>query len=370
MRRLVNRLARAHSAAARLTPVSIVSPSAPHRIVVLAGGVGGSRFVRGALHAYPGAEVTVIVNTADDITLHGLRICPDLDTVMYTLGGGIDPERGWGRAAETWSAREELEAYGAQAGWFGLGDRDIATHLVRTEALNAGYPLSEVTRALAKRWLPPELGVRLLPMSDERVETHIAITDPSQPSGRRTVHFQEYWVGLHAEPDALAVVQTGLDAAEPAPGVLEAINDADLVLIAPSNPVVSIGPILAVAGIRTAVQRTAAPVVGFSGIIGAGPVLGMAHRLLPAIGVAVSALGVGRHYGSRRAGGVLDGFAVDTVDADTAAALSAGGLPTVATDLLMTEPAATAAFIAQTVAHVDRATVPSPDTRSSARSQP
>ena len=138
----------------------------------------------------------MVANTADDIWLHGLKVCPDLDTVMYTLGGGIDTERGWGRTEETWHAKEELAAYGVEPTWFGLGDRDLATHLVRTQMLEAGYPLSAVTEALCRRWQP---GVRLLPMTDDRVETHIAIDDDAEPSGRRVVHFQEYWVRLHAE---------------------------------------------------------------------------------------------------------------------------------------------------------------------------
>ncbi len=315
------------------------------QIVILAGGVGGSRFTRGVLAAYPDAEITVVVNTADDVTLHGLRICPDLDTVMYALGGGIDPDRGWGRAEETWSVRSELEAYGAEPTWFGLGDRDLATHLVRTQALNAGYPLSDVTAALSRRWLSDLPHVTLLPMSDDRVETHVVIADPAGLEERRAVHFQEYWVRLHAEPEARDVVQVGMAEARPAPGVLEAIGSADLVLVAPSNPVVSIGPILAVPGLRAAVQSSAAPVVGFSPIIGTAPVLGMAHRLLPAIGVEVSAEAVGRHYGSRSAGGVLDGWLVHQADEVAVPRLTADGLRCLATDLIMHSPAATARFV-------------------------
>src|SRR4051795_170762 len=144
------------------------------RIVVLAGGIGGARFLLGvrAVAREIGAEVTAVVNVGDDVTLHGLRICPDLDSVMYTLGGGADPDRGWGRRDETWTVKEELAAYGAEPAWFGLGDRDLATHLVRTRMLEAGYPLSDVTEALAQRWRP---GVRLLPMSDQRVETHVVV---------------------------------------------------------------------------------------------------------------------------------------------------------------------------------------------------
>ena len=226
------------------------------KISVLSGGMGGATFVRGLLHgirsgALPGvtadAAVTVVANTADDLWVHGLKVCPDLDTVMYTLGDGIDPGRGWGRRDETWSTKEELAAYGVEPTWFGLGDRDIATHLVRTQMLDAGYPLSAVTAALCRRWQP---GVRLLPMTDDRVETHIAIADADEPSGRRVVHFQEYWVRLRAQVPAEAVLVVGQDDSTPGPGVLEAIAEADLVVLPPSNPVVSVGTILGVPGIR------------------------------------------------------------------------------------------------------------------------
>jgi LPPG:FO 2-phospho-L-lactate transferase len=315
------------------------------QIAVLAGGVGGSRFVRGVRHGYPDATITVIVNTADDIMLHGLHISPDLDTMMYSLGGGIDPERGWGRADETWRTSAELAAYGVEPSWFGLGDLDLATHLVRTQMLTAGYPLSAVTQALCTRWLHDSDQLRLLPMTDDRVETHIVIDDPGAPSGVRAVHFQEYWVKLHAGPEARQVLQVGIDQARPAAGVLQTIADADLVLVAPSNPVVSIGPILAVPGIRAAIRSARAPVVGFSGIIGGAPVLGMAHRLLPAIGVGVDAASVGLHYGARSERGVLDGWIVDRADAELVPRLRAGGLISDSTDLIMKEPAATAEFI-------------------------
>ena len=311
---------------------------------MLAGGVGGSRFVAGVRHAYPEAEITVVVNTADDMTLYGLRICPDLDTMMYTLGGGIDTERGWGRAEESWRIRDDLCGYGAEP-WFGLGDTDIATHLLRTQWLADGLTLSEVTARLCARWLTdPKLS--LLPMSDDPVETHVSIPDPEL--GRRTVHFQEYWVRLHAEPEALAVEQVGIAAARPAPGLLDRIAGADLILVAPSNPVVSIGPVLAVAGVRRAIRDSAAPVVGFAGILGGAPVLGMAHRLLPAIGVAVDAGAVGLHYGGRRDAsgtGVLDLWVMDSADAASAAELEAAGLPVAVTGLVMSDPGATAEFI-------------------------
>jgi LPPG:FO 2-phospho-L-lactate transferase len=332
-------------------------------ITVLSGGMGGARFLQGLLHGIAGgllpgvatdARVSVVANTADDIWVHGLKVCPDLDTVMYTLGDGIDPERGWGRREETWSAKDELAAYGVEPTWFGLGDRDLATHLVRTQMLDAGYPLSDVTTALCRRWLTPTYGdaVRLLPMTDDRVETHVAIPDPESPSGRRVVHFQEYWVRLRAQVPAETVVVVGLEESSPGPGVIDAITDADLVLVPPSNPVVSVGTILGVPRVREALAATRAPVVGLSPIVGGTHVRGMAEQLLTSLGVEVSAAGVGLHYGSRAAGGVLDGWLVDEVDAAQVARIEAGGLPCRAVPLMMTDPAATAAMAAAAVALV------------------
>ena len=321
-------------------------------ITVLSGGVGGARFLQGLLHLLSvtgrtDARVTVVANTADDIWLHGLKICPDLDTVMYTLGGGIDVERGWGRTDETWNARDELAAYGVEPTWFGLGDRDLATHLVRTRMLDAGYPLSAVTRALCERWQP---GVDLIPMTDDRVETHIVIDDAEEPSGRRAVHFQEYWVRLHAQVPAHAVVPVGIDASTPAPGVLAAIADADLVIVPPSNPVVSVGTILGVPGIRDAVRATAAPVVGLSPVVAGTHVRGMAAQVLAAIGVEVSAAGVAGHYGARSRGGVLDGWLVDTTDARDVARVRDEGIACRAVPLMMTDLDATAAMAHEAVA--------------------
>ncbi len=320
------------------------------RITVLSGGVGGARFLTGLLHlvrtgglgvAPEAVEVTVVSNTADDIWLHGLKICPDLDTVMYTLGGGIDAERGWGRTDETWRVKDELAAYGVGPDWFGLGDRDLATHLVRTQMLDAGYPLSAVTEALCARWQP---GVRLLPMTDDRVETHILVDDPDEASGQRAVHLQEYWVRLRAQVPAHAVVPVGLEKATAGPGVLAALREADVVVLPPSNPVVSVGTILGVAGIRDALRATSAPVVGLSPIVGGHHVRGMAEQLLATIGVEVSAAGVAEHYGARSAGGLLDGWLVDTADADLVERVRATGMAATAVPLLMTDPETTAAM--------------------------
>jgi LPPG:FO 2-phospho-L-lactate transferase len=356
------------------------------RITALAGGIGGARFLVGLLAhlrtAYPDgaggttAEVTVVGNTGDDIRLYGLQVCPDLDTVMYTLGGGISAERGWGREGETFVVKEELAAYGVEPGWFGLGDRDTATHLVRSQMLAAGYPLSAVTEALCVRWEP---GVRLLPMTDDRVETHVVV-DGDEAGTRRAIHFQEWWIRYRAELPAYDIVLVGADDAKAGPGVAEAIRDADVVLLPPSNPVVSIGTILQVPGVRDAVREARGPVVGVSPIVGGAPVRGMADACLTAVGVETSAAAVARHYGTRRAvapergrdtrpaekeqrgapsspegGGVLDGWLVHdgsggpASDAGCVEQLTAAGITTRAVPLLMTDPDATAALAAATL---------------------
>ncbi|GCE02411.1 2-phospho-L-lactate transferase [Embleya hyalina] len=316
------------------------------RIVVLAGGIGGARFLRGLKAAVPEAEITVVGNTGDDIHLFGLKVCPDLDTVMYTLGDGINEEQGWGRRDESWSIREEMAAYGVEPTWFGLGDRDYATHIVRTQMLGAGYPLSAVTEALCARWQP---GVRLIPMSDDRVETHVVIDDPDKPGTRKAVHFQEYWVRLRAAPTAHAIVPVGIETAKPAPGVLEAIAEADLILFPPSNPVVSVGTILGVPGIREALVAAEAPVIGLSPIIGGAPVRGMADRVLEAVGVETSAAAVAQHYGP----GLLDGWLVDTIDAAAVLSVEAAGIPCRAIPLLMSDVEATAEMARAALALAD-----------------
>jgi LPPG:FO 2-phospho-L-lactate transferase len=302
------------------------------RITLLAGGVGGARFSRGLRVAAPDAEITVIGNTGDDIMLFGLHVSPDLDTVMYTLGNGISEDQGWGRADETHVVQAELSAYGAGPDWFSLGDRDFATHIARTSMLSAGMPLSAVTRQLCERWQP---GVTLLPMTDDDVQTHVVIDDES---GARTVHFQEWWVRLHAKVPALSFVAEGADNAVPAPGVLEAIAESDFILLPPSNPVVSIGVILAIPGIAAAVR--AKTVVGVSPIIGDAPVRGMADACLAAIGVRTSAAAVAAHYGRD----LLDGWLVDTADADVASAAEIAGITVRSLPLYMTDATATAAI--------------------------
>jgi LPPG:FO 2-phospho-L-lactate transferase len=306
------------------------------RITVLAGGIGGSRFLLGlrALTAAGrlGHDITVVGNNGDDITLFGLRVCPDLDTVMYTLGDGISAERGWGREDETFRIKDELASYGVGPTWFGLGDLDLATHIARTMWLREGVALDEVTRRLCERWRP---GVTLLPSTNDSVETHVVLADGT------TVHFQEWWVRLHAAVPARAIQLVGADHARPAPGVVDAIVDCDVVLLPPSNPVVSVGTILAISGIADALRATPAPVVGVSPIIGGAPVRGMADACLTAIGVDTSAYAVALHYGARADGGVLDGWLVDEVDVAAVEKLEAEGIRSRAVPLWMTDVDAT-----------------------------
>lgn len=320
------------------------------KVTVLVGGVGGARFLLGVQHllglgqfADPSGgadgtgehELTAVVNVGDDAWMFGVRICPDLDTCMYTLGGGIDPERGWGHRDETWNAKSELAAYGVQPDWFGLGDRDLATHLVRTQMLRAGYPLSQVTEALCARWSP---GARLLPASDDRSETHVVVTDPD--GERKAIHFQEWWVRYRAKIETHSFAFVGSDKATAAPGVADAISGADVVLIAPSNPVVSIGSILTVGGIRAALRSTAAPVIGYSPIIAGKPLRGMADECLSVIGVESSSEAVGRHYGARSGVGILDAWLID--EGDNA---QIDGVTVAQAPLLMSEPAVTAEMV-------------------------
>ncbi|WP_309134804.1 2-phospho-L-lactate transferase [Cellulomonas sp.] len=324
------------------------------RITVLSGGVGGARFTRGLLALLrdrlpdgaggTAADVTVVANTGDDLWLHGVRVCPDLDTLMYTLGGAVHEGQGWGRRDESARVATDLTAYGLGWEWFTLGDLDLATHLARTELLRRGLPLSAVTARLAERWRP---GVTLLPMTDDEVETHV-VTDDG------TIHFEEWWVRHRASVPARGFVQTGVGAATPAPGVLGALASADVVVVPPSNPVVSVGTILGVPGVRDALRSTAAPVVAVSPVVGGAPVRGMADACLTAIGVATDAAAVARHYGRRHDGGVLDAWLVDEADADAVPVLRAEGWTVEAAPTLMTDVPATAAIAARALALVDR----------------
>jgi LPPG:FO 2-phospho-L-lactate transferase len=290
------------------------------RITALAGGVGGARFLRGLLHharqTYPLSpdsdplQLTVIGNTGDDITLFGLRVCPDIDTLLYTLGGGIHEGQGWGRADESHHLAEELAALGAEPQWFTLGDKDFGTHVYRSQLLGQGMPLSAVVDRLSARWGLGDLGVRLLPMTDTPVETHVVVTPEGEPDGeQRAIHFQEWWVRHRAELPAERFVVAGLDRAAPAPGVLDAIREADVVILPPSNPVVSIGIILGVPGVRDALRGTRAPVIGVSPLVGGRPVRGHADVCLRTIGVEETSAGVAGLYAD-----FLDGWLVDEDD--------------------------------------------------------
>jgi LPPG:FO 2-phospho-L-lactate transferase len=244
------------------------------RVTALSGGVGGARFLRGLLAhidrtpELAGSTVTVIGNTGDDITLFGLRVCPDIDTVLYTLGGGVHEAQGWGRSDETYAVHAELGALGVPPDWFSLGDNDFGTHIARSLWLGQGLSLSQVTARLAQRWGLPDRGVTLLPMTDTPVETHVVVDEGEGP---RAVHFQEWWVRMRAAVPAERFVVAGMDRATPAPGVLDAIRTADVVLLPPSNPVVSIGIILGVPGVRDALRGSRAPVVGVSPLIKGRP---------------------------------------------------------------------------------------------------
>ncbi|PVU81902.1 2-phospho-L-lactate transferase [Cellulomonas sp. WB94] len=327
------------------------------KVTVLAGGVGGARFTRGLRHLLAQrlpdgaggttAEITVVVNTGDDMWLHGVRVCPDLDTVMYTLGGAVHEDQGWGRRDESRRVSDDLAAYDVGWDWFTLGDLDLATHLARTQLLRAGLPLSEVTARLCERWHP---GARLLPMSDQEVETHVVVA--GDHGDERLLHFEEWWVRHRAALPALRFEQVGLAGATPAPGVLDAIAGADVVVLPPSNPVVSVGTILAIPGVRAAVASTSAAVVGVSPIVGGAPVRGMADACLLAIGVETSAAAVARRYGPRSAGGLLDAWLVDEVDADVVDGLVADGFRAGAASTLMTDVPTTARIAADALALV------------------
>jgi LPPG:FO 2-phospho-L-lactate transferase len=319
------------------------------KVTVLVGGVGGARFLLGVQHllglgqfAEPGKQanpphaLTAIVNVGDDAWMHGVRVCPDLDTCMYTLGGGIDPERGWGHRNETWHAKEELARYGVQPDWFGLGDRDLATHLVRSQMLRTGYPLSQVTKALCHRWSP---GATLLPASDDRSETHVVITDPVDGE-QRAIHFQEWWVRHRAQVPTHSFAFIGADRATAGPGVVEAIESADVIFLAPSNPVVSIGAILAIPGIRGALRTTSAPVVGYSPIVSGKPLRGMADECLRVIGLASSSEAVGGYYGARASTGILDAWLIHEGDTADIEGMTVRSVP-----LLMTDPPTTAQMV-------------------------
>jgi LPPG:FO 2-phospho-L-lactate transferase len=295
------------------------------KVTALAGGIGAGKFLRGLARVVPGDDLTVLVNVADDIVVHGLRISPDPDSVTYWLGDAFDRERGWGRHDETFRATEEVRAFDAERAWFGLGDLDLGTHLFRTGLLDEGVPLSAITTRIAERF---GVGARVVPVSDDRIETRIGCVDASGTA--LDLHFQEYWVHRRAADTVKEVRYEGAAIAVPAPGVLEAIATADVVVLCPSNPVVSIGPILAVPGIHAAVAARRATAVGVSPIVGGAPVAGMADKLMPAVGIDVSAVGVATHYR-----GLVSAWVIDDLDAGSRAAVEALDLRCAVTDTIM-----------------------------------
>jgi len=310
--------------------------------VALAGGVGAARFLRGLVDVVDPASVTAIVNTGDDDEFHGLWVCPDLDTVTYTLADAHNPATGWGLAGETFAAMEALARYGLPT-WFRLGDRDLATHLFRTERRRAGRTLTEVTAEIAAAW---RLRTRLLPMSDDRVATRITVVD--QPGGpRRELAMQEWFVRERCAPPVVAVEFAGAATASPAPGVVDALRNAERILVCPSNPVISIGPILAVPGIREVLTARRDDVVAVSPIIGGKPVKGPADRLMEPLGIEVSSVGIAHAYRD-----LCATLVIDTADADDADRISALGVRPVVTDTLMRDTRVAAALARETLAAV------------------
>lgn len=301
-------------------------------VAVLCGGVGAARLLAGMVRAVPPAEVTAIVNVGDDMVLHGLAISPDIDTVVYTVAGAIDPERGWGLRDETWQAMAALERYGGQT-WFSLGDRDLGTHLYRTQRLAEGASLSTVTAEIARAW---GLDLAVVPVSDDPVRTMMTLAATGEETS-----FQDYFVARrHAEPVA-AVRVAGAAEAAPAPGVVEAIAAADRMVVAPSNPIVSIGPVMAVPGVREAVTARRDAVVAISPLVGGRALKGPADRLLRELGHDDSVVGVARLYAP-----FACTLVVDTADAEHADAVRAAGLRCVVTDTIMRDPDAAAALCA------------------------
>ena len=314
------------------------------RITVIGGGVGCARFVLG-LREHIAREssddsIDVVVNTADDWWVSGLRIAPDHDSLLYALADVNDTERGWGRAGETERVSAELAAWGTAPDWFTLGDLDLGTHIARTAWLREGASVSDVYRRLGSRW---PLGATLHPATDAEIDTQV-VTD----SGR--MHFQEWWVRHRSQLPARRFEQSDIERASVTSGARDAIENADVILVAPSNPVVSIGPVLAVPGMRGLLRDAAAPIVGVSGIIDGSVVRGMADACLTAIGVETSARAVAEHYGARRAGGILDGWLVDKADASATDPLTALGIATRAVPLWMRDPDSSAQVARDTLA--------------------
>ncbi|MFI5054232.1 MAG: 2-phospho-L-lactate transferase [Acidimicrobiia bacterium] len=312
-------------------------------ITALAGGVGAARFLRGLVQVVAPEDVTVIVNTGDDDWFHGLLVCPDLDSVTYTLAGAQNPDTGWGLASETFATMDALDRYGAPT-WFRLGDRDLATHLFRTGLVKDGVPLSEATARITAAW---GLTLRLLPMSDDRVATRIRVRTEPPTEVDRELAMQEWFVRERCEPPVVGVRFEGADAARPGPGVLAALRDAETILVCPSNPVISIGPILAVPGVRELLVARRDRVVGVSPIIAGRPVKGPADRLMGPLGIDVSCVGVAREYRE-----FCSTLVIDAGDAARAAEIESLGVRAVVADTLMTDARVAAALARDTLAAV------------------
>ncbi len=304
-------------------------------IAVLAGGVGAARLLTGLVQEVAADQLTAVVNVGDDLELHGLHISPDIDTVIYTLAGAINPETGWGLVDETWNAMATVARYGG-IDWFNLGDRDLGTHLFRTQRLAEGATLSEVTAEIARAW---GLGLTILPVTDADLRTKVMVIDPDGPPEGTEVGFQEYFVARHHDVPVTAVRFDGAELADPAPSVLPTLAEAEVVVVAPSNPIVSIGPVLAVPGVRDAVIARREHVVAVSPIIAGAALKGPADRMLAELGHEASALGVARLY-APLAGTIV----IDRADADLVPAIEAEGLRCVVAPTIMSGPAESAAL--------------------------
>jgi LPPG:FO 2-phospho-L-lactate transferase len=298
-------------------------------IAALAGGVGAARLLGGLTRVVPPRDITVVVNTGDDTVLHGLHVSPDLDTVTYSLAGVVNPESGWGLKGETWAAMEALERYGGET-WFRLGDRDLATHLYRTQRLRDGASLSAVASEVGASW---GVGPRLLPMSDDPVRTQVTLADGGD------VEFQDYFVRRRHAVEVRAVRFEGAESARPAPGVVEAIETATTVVVCPSNPIVSIGPILAVPGIEEAIARRRAATVAVSPIVAGAAIKGPADRLLTELGHESSVVGVARLYAP-----LASTLVVDEADAALSDRVEDEGLRCVIAPTVMSSPEVAAAL--------------------------
>jgi LPPG:FO 2-phospho-L-lactate transferase len=296
-------------------------------LATLAGGVGAARFLNGLVRAVPPSEVVAIVNTADDDEFHGLYVSPDLDSVTYTLAGASNAVQGWGLEGETFATLDALQRYNVPT-WFRLGDKDIATHLFRTQRLHAGASLSDVTAEITRAW---GLEPRLLPMTDDRVRTRITV---ERSDGRAVeLAMQEWFVGERAESPVVSVRFDGAATSRPGPGVLEALRTADTIVICPSNPVISIGPILAVPGIRDALVARRERVIAISPIVGGAPVKGPADRLMAPLGIDVSCVGIAREYAP-----ICSALVIDAIDAHRAPEVEAAGVRAIVTDTMMHSP--------------------------------